>query len=160
MGFDPCNRLLKIRESIGTPTPNVGIPLGVRGFFPSHSFALPGAWNATPRLSFGLHPCKSLPWSRAQGLGYDKSTFFFIMLEWNHKIHCWIVLEDGAYYAFQLLDPKMECIMTSPCMIIYNFLVLKIKANPLVFAHFSIVGDFWILWSFASHQPSYPTFVW
>ncbi len=25
MGFDPCNRALKIQESIGTPTPKVGI---------------------------------------------------------------------------------------------------------------------------------------
>ncbi len=42
MSFDPCNLLLKIRESIGTPTPKVGAHLGVWGFIPSHSFALPG----------------------------------------------------------------------------------------------------------------------
>jgi hypothetical protein len=29
MGFDPYNRTLKIWESTGTPTPKVGIPLGV-----------------------------------------------------------------------------------------------------------------------------------
>ncbi len=48
--FDPCDRLLKIRESTGTQTPKVGVPLGVWGFIPSHSFALPGAWNVTPEL--------------------------------------------------------------------------------------------------------------
>jgi hypothetical protein len=37
MRFDPCNYILKILESFGTPTPNMGIPLGVWGFMPSHS---------------------------------------------------------------------------------------------------------------------------
>jgi hypothetical protein len=37
MGFDPCNRSLKIWESIGSPTPKVGIHLGVWGFIPSFS---------------------------------------------------------------------------------------------------------------------------
>jgi hypothetical protein len=42
MSFGPCNRLLKIMESIGTPTSKVGTHLGVWGFIPSHSFALLG----------------------------------------------------------------------------------------------------------------------
>jgi hypothetical protein len=29
MGFDPCNHFLKIRESTGTPTPNMGAHLGM-----------------------------------------------------------------------------------------------------------------------------------
>jgi hypothetical protein len=37
MDFDPDNRLLKIWESIETPTPKVGAHLGVWGF---HSFTL------------------------------------------------------------------------------------------------------------------------
>jgi hypothetical protein len=36
MSFDPCNHLLKIE-----------VHLGVWGFIPSHSFALPGAWDVT-----------------------------------------------------------------------------------------------------------------
>jgi hypothetical protein len=48
MGFDPCNRTLKIREAIGTPTPNMGVHLGVWGFIPSH-FALPGTCDVTPK---------------------------------------------------------------------------------------------------------------
>jgi hypothetical protein len=32
MGFDPYNRSLKIWESIGIPTPKVGVDLGVRMF--------------------------------------------------------------------------------------------------------------------------------
>jgi hypothetical protein len=29
MGFDPCNCIPKIQESIGTPTLNMGVHLGV-----------------------------------------------------------------------------------------------------------------------------------
>jgi hypothetical protein len=50
MSFDPNNCALKIWESIGIPIPNMGVNLGVWGFIPSHSFALPGAWNVTPSL--------------------------------------------------------------------------------------------------------------
>jgi len=53
MGFDPCNLPLKIRESIGTPTPKMGVHLGVWRFIPSHSFAFPGAWDVT----LGLPSC-------------------------------------------------------------------------------------------------------
>jgi hypothetical protein len=49
MGFDPCNRPLKIQESIGTPILKMGVHLGVWGFIPSHSLTLPGAWGVTPR---------------------------------------------------------------------------------------------------------------
>jgi len=37
MGFDPWNLSLKIQESIETPTPQVGVALGVWGFILSHS---------------------------------------------------------------------------------------------------------------------------
>jgi hypothetical protein len=40
MSFDCYNRLLKIRESIGTSTPKMGVHLGLWGFIPSHFFAL------------------------------------------------------------------------------------------------------------------------
>ncbi len=36
MNFDPWDCSLKIWDSIGTPTPKVGIHLGVCGFIPSH----------------------------------------------------------------------------------------------------------------------------
>jgi hypothetical protein len=42
MSFDPYNRYLKIRKAIGTPIPKVGTHLGMWGFIPSHSPALPG----------------------------------------------------------------------------------------------------------------------
>jgi len=67
MIFDPWNCPLKIWKSIGTLTPKMGAHLGVWGFFPAHSLALPKAWNVTFRLPFGLHLCKPLPWLQAQG---------------------------------------------------------------------------------------------
>jgi hypothetical protein len=42
MGFDPCNHSLKIRESFGTPTPEVGVALGVWRFIFSNSPTLLG----------------------------------------------------------------------------------------------------------------------
>jgi len=45
MGFDPCNRSLKIWESFGTPTPQVGVALGVWEFILSHFPTLPGVWD-------------------------------------------------------------------------------------------------------------------
>ncbi len=50
MSFDPWNCSLKIQKSTRIPTPKVGVPLGLWGFIPSHSFALPGAWNVTPGI--------------------------------------------------------------------------------------------------------------
>ncbi len=74
LGFGLCNRPLKIWKSTGTPTPKMRIHLGVWGFFPSHSFALPKAWNVTLGPSFGSHSYKPLPWLRAQGEGCDINT--------------------------------------------------------------------------------------
>jgi hypothetical protein len=60
MGFDPCNRSLKIRESVGTPTPNMGVHLGVWVFI----FTL----SHTPRSFFWPSFLQTfLPWSLAQG---------------------------------------------------------------------------------------------
>jgi hypothetical protein len=70
MGFDPYNRSLKIRESTGTPTPKMGAHLGVGVFILSHSPTLSTSWEHEmwlPCFTFGSHPCKPLPWSRAQG---------------------------------------------------------------------------------------------
>ncbi len=43
INFDPCNRSLKIQESIKTLTPKVGAHLGMWKFIPSHSPTLPRA---------------------------------------------------------------------------------------------------------------------
>jgi hypothetical protein len=42
MSFDPCNRLMKILESIGTTILKVGAHLGM-GIYSSHFIALPGS---------------------------------------------------------------------------------------------------------------------
>jgi hypothetical protein len=51
MSFDPCNCLMKIGKSIGTPIPKMRFHLGVWEFIPSHFLTLPWAWNVT----LGLH---------------------------------------------------------------------------------------------------------
>jgi hypothetical protein len=60
MVFDPCNLSLKIQESIGTPTPKMGVHLGVWGFIPSHSPTLPRAWDVIPRLPSWPTPLQTL----------------------------------------------------------------------------------------------------
>jgi hypothetical protein len=56
LGFDPNNRSLKFWESTGTPSPKVGVALGVWGFTPSYSLTLsntPGSMWCDSRAS----PC-------------------------------------------------------------------------------------------------------
>jgi hypothetical protein len=69
LGFDLCNHSLNIRESTGTPTPNMGVHLGMWRFFPSHSFALSGHENATPGLNLGPHLCKPFAFVASPRLG-------------------------------------------------------------------------------------------
>ncbi len=55
--FDPYNRFLKFWESTGTPSPQVGVALGVWGFTPSHFLTLshtPGSTWCDSRASFCL----------------------------------------------------------------------------------------------------------
>ncbi len=91
MSIDPCNCRLKIQKSIRTPTPKVGIHLGVWRFIPSYSLTLLGAWNVTPRLPFWPTPSQALilvlnPKLRLRqnhyGLGYPKFCLWFSMLSW------------------------------------------------------------------------------
>jgi len=69
MGFDPCNRSLKIRESIGTPTPKVGVHLGVCDFIPSHFPTLLKAWNVIPEFHSRPTPSQALALVASQKLG-------------------------------------------------------------------------------------------
>jgi hypothetical protein len=90
--FDPLNCFLKFQKSIGTPSPKMGVALGVWMFTPSHCLTLsytPGSmWCDSPasswpaplqclcldsRASFLLdrNLATPLPWSRAQSWGCD-----------------------------------------------------------------------------------------
>jgi hypothetical protein len=60
MGFDPCDFSLKIQDSIGTPTPKVGVHLGVWGFILSHFPTFSGAWNVTSGLHTWPAPLQAL----------------------------------------------------------------------------------------------------
>jgi hypothetical protein len=50
-----------------TPTPNMGVHLGVWGFIPSHSLHSREHVKWLPGLPLGPQPCHALPWLRAQG---------------------------------------------------------------------------------------------
>jgi hypothetical protein len=67
MGFDACNRSLKIWKSITTPTPKVGAHLGVWGFISSHSPTLLQHEMWFPGFTLSSHLHKPLPWLWAQG---------------------------------------------------------------------------------------------
>jgi hypothetical protein len=80
MGFDPSNHTLKIRKSIGTLIPKMGVHLGMWGFNPSHSFALLGAWDVTLGLPYWPATLQPLLWSQTQGCdNYD----------FKYVIYCW-----------------------------------------------------------------------
>jgi hypothetical protein len=50
LSFDLCNCLLKIWKSIRTPTPKVGVHLGVWRFIPLHTPTFSGAWDVILRI--------------------------------------------------------------------------------------------------------------
>jgi hypothetical protein len=60
LSFGPYNHLLKIWECTETPSPKVGIALGMWRFIPSQFPTFPGACSVTPGLPFGPQPYKPL----------------------------------------------------------------------------------------------------
>jgi hypothetical protein len=69
MIFDPCNCCLKIWESIGILTLEVGTHFGMCGLIPSHLPPLSGAWNVTPMLHFWPAPLQALALVASPKLG-------------------------------------------------------------------------------------------
>jgi hypothetical protein len=57
LSFDPSNCSLKFWKSIKTPSPKVGVTLGVWELTPSHFPTLLGICDVTLELPLGLHPC-------------------------------------------------------------------------------------------------------
>jgi hypothetical protein len=73
LNFDPSSRSLKFWESSGTPSPKVGVALGVWGFTPSHFLTLPGVCDVTPGLPLGLHLCNPFALVASPKLGLRHS---------------------------------------------------------------------------------------
>jgi len=69
LSFDPWNRSLKFWESTETPSPKMGVALGVWGFTPSHFSTLLGVCDVTFGLSLGSHPCNPLALVASPKLG-------------------------------------------------------------------------------------------
>jgi hypothetical protein len=75
MGFDPYNCSLKIWESIGIPTPKVGVQLRVWGFIPSHFPTLLRAWDVTPKLPSWPAPLQTFALVASLRLGLQPLNF-------------------------------------------------------------------------------------
>jgi hypothetical protein len=88
MGFDPCDRLLKIWEPIGTPIPKKGVHLGMWGFTASHSFALLGTWDVTPRLPSWLATLQALTLVANPRLGLQQSCLYACKGLCQHVVGC------------------------------------------------------------------------
>jgi len=94
MGFDPYNCSLKIQESIRTPTPKVGVHLGVWGFIPSHSLALLRAWNVTIGFPSWSTPSQALALVTSPKLGsqHQISSNGF-KIKWQWRTRRWTIKE-------------------------------------------------------------------
>ncbi len=73
MGFDPCNHYMKIWESIGTPTPKVGVHLGMWRFIPSHS-CTPRSMKCDPQAHSWLTPLQALALVTSPRLGLQEQS--------------------------------------------------------------------------------------
>jgi hypothetical protein len=62
----PAIALWRFGSPFGTPTPKMGVYLGVWGFTPSHFLTLPGVCDVTPSFLLARTFATPLPWSRAQ----------------------------------------------------------------------------------------------
>jgi hypothetical protein len=88
LSFDPWNRSLKFWESIGIPSPKVGVALGVWRFTPSHFPTLLRVCDVIPRLSLGLHPYNPFALVASPKLGLrhciwktiDQNLFFLLFI--------------------------------------------------------------------------------
>jgi hypothetical protein len=83
--FDPSNRSLKFRESTGTPSPKVGVALGVWRLTPSHSPTLPGVFDVTPGLPLGPHPCNPFALVASPKLGLRQCLWIWEL----YRDNCW-----------------------------------------------------------------------
>jgi hypothetical protein len=85
LSFDPSNCSLKSRESTGTPSPKVGVALGVWGFTPSHFPTLPGVCDVTLGLPLGPHPCNAFALVASLKLGLRRTSWKFYT--WEAKLN-------------------------------------------------------------------------
>jgi hypothetical protein len=107
MSFDPYNCPLKIQVSIGTRTPKMGVHLGVWGFIPSHSLALLGTWNVTPRLHSWPTPLQTLILVTSPRLGLRHWRCYIIKL----------TLEENPPITIKFMNKKCDNLcLPCPCV--------------------------------------------
>jgi len=84
LSLDPWNLSLKFQESTKTPSPKVGVALGVWGFTPSHFLTLPGVCDVTPKLPLGPHPCNPFALVVSPKLGLRQPCTHFLLMKLQH----------------------------------------------------------------------------
>jgi hypothetical protein len=94
MGFDPYNFPLKIWES---QSPKMGVHLGVWGFIPSHSFALPRAWYVSLGLPSWPKTLQALALVASLKLRLQQKTFQCIQGHELNNIHIAWVTKQTLY---------------------------------------------------------------
>jgi hypothetical protein len=97
--FSPYNRAMKIRESIGTPTPNMGVHLRMWGFIPSLSSALPGACNVPPGVPSWLATLQNLALVTSPRLGLQHLDFVWIQYSYKVQLlyETWVSIKHEFY---------------------------------------------------------------
>jgi len=117
LSFDPYNRSLKFWKSIGTPSPKVGVALGVWRFIPSYLFTFshtPGSVMWLPSFFLAHTFAASLPWLPGSFLACNLVTPFALVASpklglRHYKLlhfrlfstmwsYCWLLLTIEGYF--------------------------------------------------------------
>jgi hypothetical protein len=133
--FDPWNRSLKFQESTGTPSPKVGVALGVWGFTPSQFPTFFGVCNVTLGLSLDPHPCNPFALVANPKLGlrqklkkcikcFTLDMRVYVGMQWSigiivvrgHELDTWHVSKNvNKKWDDTTLGPKGNEIITITC---------------------------------------------
>ncbi len=113
MNFGPYNRPLKIWKSTVTPTPKVGVHLGVWGLIPSHFPTLPRAWNVTFGFHFWPAPLPALALITSPRLKLRQfvwHTYGCIEISYMYVVYIWCVniFITHKNYIYNILDFKIK----------------------------------------------------
>ncbi len=108
LSFDPCNHFLGIRESTWTPTPKVGVDLGMWRFIPSHTPTLLEAWDVTLGLPYTLaSPCLGCkPKAKVANKEHAQNVLHFY---WRIEKH-W---KPGCMVSCKIVQGQKRCVKTN-----------------------------------------------
>jgi hypothetical protein len=135
----------------------VWIPLGVWGFIPSHSFALPGAWNVTPRLPSWPALLQALALATSPKLGLRHFVWFCFCCNWvvvTIKGVSWLAwLNDFVNFGFDFRvnffwesNPNGSLIPQSLLCEKKPHLNVHVRKQGFNFVNFVLFMNHWRIW--------------